>query len=78
MMNSRNLGLVAIAILLIVAVGYNIYFNSAPPRILQKYLGIDQGSLLAQVILIILIVVVVVIGYVVARSFSSQRTSKKP
>jgi cell division protein FtsX len=76
-MNNRNLGLAAIAILLIVAVGYNLYFNSAPPRILPKFLGIDANSLPAQVILIIAVVVVVAIGYVVARSFSSQRTSKK-
>lgn len=59
--------LAVLIIVLVVAIAWNAYFQTAPPRILPKYFGIEQGSLESMVILVILIVIVLGIGYAVSR-----------
>jgi len=69
MSNKKFAPLAIVIVILAVAIGYNLYFQSAPPRILQKYFGISGDSLEAQIIWIVLVVIVILIGYTVSRKF---------
>ena len=66
-MNKKYGPLAVLIIIVAVAIGWNAYFQSAPPRILAKYFGIAQDSLQAQIVLIVLVVIVIAIGYAVSR-----------
>ncbi|MGD0177757.1 MAG: hypothetical protein ABSA50_05465 [Candidatus Bathyarchaeia archaeon] len=59
--------LAVLAMILVIAIAWSVYFQAAPPRILPKYFGIAQGSLESLIVLIILVVVVIAIGYAVSR-----------
>lgn len=66
-MNKKYVGLAVLVIILVVAIGWNLYFQSAPPRILKKYFGIPQDSPIAQIVLVVVILVVIGIAYAVTR-----------
>jgi uncharacterized membrane protein len=59
--------LAVLAIILVIAIAWNAYFQASPPRILPTYFGMAQGSLESMVVMIVLVVVVIAIAYAVTR-----------
>ena len=57
-----------LVIIVVIAVAWNLYFGSAPPRILPTFFGIPADSLEAQIVMVVLVVVVLGIAFVFARS----------
>jgi hypothetical protein len=60
---------------MIIAVAWNLYYGSAPPRILPKFFGIAADSLEAQIIMVVLVVIVLGVAFAFARSQRSKRAS---